>query len=270
MNLKTIFKFTFILLTAVWLTGCKEEVELEVPEGDRKVFIESEITTETDSSFVRIRQTIGFYSTDPYPEITNATVEVNGVPFLHKGNGLYKPASPYTGVAGQSYDLKIVHDGKTYTSSTKIEPMFTVDSLFQTFKPKEGFLDAGWAVNYKGIDNRSRIKYTYFRIGYFDTVVHRDSFTSDKILFDNAQSPIGTPIYFELPFTRFQPGDECLMIFRSVDKDMYDFILAYSAQNSGAPGPFQVPAANLPYNIKGGAIGYFAGFDVLRKRYTIK
>jgi hypothetical protein len=89
-------------------------------------------------------------------------------------------------------------------------------------------------------------------------------------LFDNGVTRSGS-YEFELPFLRLQRNDYTYMIFRSVDKNMYDFINAYNSQTSGAPGPFQVPPANLPTNIEGGALGYFATYDVVRtNRFLIK
>jgi hypothetical protein len=57
---------------------------------------------------------------------------------------------------------------------------------------------------------------------------------------------------------------------RSIDIKMRDFLAAYGSQNPNIPGPFQVPPANLPTNISGGAVGYFVGYDVKRFRYTFK
>ncbi|MFA6261380.1 MAG: DUF4249 family protein [Bacteroidia bacterium] len=261
--------FLFVL-AAITFTSCKEEIELDIPGGEPKLVVEAEITTETDSSYVMITKTADYYSLEPIPKIAGATVMVNGIAFNFVGEGIYKPASPYTGVAGQTYDLNIVLDGKTYTSTSQLEKMFRIDSVFQVFKPKSGFIDAGWSINYLGFDDRPKIKYTYFRLGYFDTIVQRDSFSRMKILFNSEQTPLGTQYAFELPFTRFQKGEECVMIFRSVDKFMNGFISAYIEQSSGPPGPFQSPPANLPTNITGGAIGYFATYDIIRKRYTVK
>jgi hypothetical protein len=268
--MKSIKNIFYILLAAISLQSCKEEVDLDVPNGEPKVVVESEITTETDSSFVKITKTSNYYSTDPYPTITDATVTVNGVPFLHTGKGIYRPAVPYTGIRGQIYNLNIVAEGKTYTSSAILERMFRVDSVFQIYKDKEAFQDAGYTINFVGFDDRPRTKYTYFRQGKFDTIVQRDSIEDFKVLFNSTETKVGESYNFELPFTRLQKGEECIMIFRSVTKEMSDFIAAYSLQTDGAPGPFQVPPANLPTNVTGGAIGYFATYDVVRKRYTVK
>lgn len=259
-----------MLMVVVLAQSCKEKIDLDVPGAEPKVVIESEVTTETDSSYVKITKTADFYSTDPYPVIADALVSVNGVPFNYVGKGMYRPAAGYKGVTGTVYNLDITAEGQNYTSSAVLEPMYRIDSLYQVYKEKEGFMDAGWAIYYLGFDDRPRTKYTYFRIGYFDTIVQRDSLDDFKILFNNTETVVNEEYHFELPFTRFQVGEECVMIFRSVTKEMSDFIAAYSAQTDGAPGPFQVPPANLPTNIKGGAIGYFATYDVVRRRYTVK
>lgn len=268
MNLRKLFLIA--LITSVSFTACREEIDIDVPGSDPILTVEGEVTTEMDSSYIKLSYTADYYSTAPNPIVTNASVTVNGIVFSHTQNGIYKAASPYVGVRGQRYDLTITVDGRTYTSSAILEPMFRVDTIFQVFKPAAGFLPEGYSINYIGFDDREKIKYTYFRLGYFDTIVQRDSISDNKILFNSDQTPVGIPYPFELPFTRFQKGETCILIFRSIDKNMNDFIAAYNVQTSGAPGPFQAPPANLPTNIKGGAIGYFATYDVVRRRYTVR
>jgi hypothetical protein len=262
-----LFSLVLVLFT---LQSCQEEIDLDIPGGTQKVVIESEVTTEMDSSFVKVTRTADYYSANKNEPITNATVTVNGTTFTHVNNGIYRPASPYKGIIGQNYNLSVVADGNAYTASSILEPMFRIDTVFQVFKPAEGFFDAGYSINYIGFDDRPKIKYTYFRLGYFDTIVQRDSMLDNRILFNSDETPINVRYPFELPFTRFQKGEEVILIFRSVTKDMNDFIASYNEQASGAPGPFQVPPANLPTNIKGGAVGYFATYDLVRKRYTVR
>lgn len=249
--------------------ACKEKVEVELPATDTRVVVESEITTETDSSFVKLSLTQSYYNTSPYPFITNATVVVNNDTFYHTSKGYYRPKSGYAGKADSLYKLRIVHDGKTYTSKSTLHAMFTIDSVMQVFKPKAGFLDEGYAVKYVGTDNRQPVKYTYFRYGKVD-LTGQDSLFNALILFDNGTSQAGN-FEFEVPyFRRLKVGETTFLIFRSLDKNIFDFINAFADQNSGAPGPFQVPPANLPSNIEGGALGYFACYDVKRFRITIK
>ncbi len=249
-------------------TSCKEKIDIDIPPGDAKLVIEAEVTVETDSSFVRLTKSANYYSNLPYPKITNAFVIVNSDTFFHKGEGVYKPKVGYKGVINTSYNLKIIAEGKTYNSQSILYPMFTVDSLQQVFKQKQGFLKEGFTVKYYASDTRSPIKYTYFRFGQND-LNRNDSLYDPKILFNNGTTLFGQ-YEFELPFMRLKKGDYAFVIFRSIDKNMSDFINAYNNQTSGAPGPFQVPPANLPTNIKGDALGYFATYDVVRKRIEIK
>lgn len=264
-NIITVFAFVFAI------ASCKEEIKLDFPASEKKLVVEAEITTEMDSSYVKLTMSADYYSTDPYPNVTNATVNVNGVNFGYVGNGMYKPTSPYIGEKGKTYNLNINNNGSIYKATAVLEPMFRIDSIFQVFKPEQGFFKAGYSINYSGFDDRPKIKYTYFKLGYFDTIQQRDSLRQQRILFNSDQTPVGKLYDFELPFTRLQKGEESILIFRSIDKNMNDFIQAYNTQTSGAPGPFKVPPANLPTNIVGtGVIGYFATYDVVRKRYTVK
>lgn len=262
------FQIVLFIALSILAVSCKEKVDIDIPDGDPKLVVEAEISTEVDSSFVRLTKSANYYSSADYLKVTDALVLVNSDTFYHVSNGVYRPKSSYVGVVNTNYNLKIVSEGKTFTSSSFLTPMFRVDSLQQVFKPAQGFLKEGFTVKYFGFDNREPIKYTYFRFGKNDQNMD-DSLFDAKILFDNGVTRNGS-YEFELPFLRLQPRDYTYMIFRSVDKNMYDFINAYNNQTSGAPGPFQVPPANLPTNIVGGALGYFATFDVVRSRIYIK
>jgi hypothetical protein len=267
MNKFLIFSILFTLL----VSSCKEKIDIQVADANPIVVIESEITTELDSSFVKLSLSSNYFSSLEIPIIKTANVSVNGVPFLFDPKlNLYKPLSGYIGKTDSIYNLLVSYDGKNYTSSAKLEKMFRVDSFYQTWKEAEGFLEAGYSVSYAAYDDRPQTKYTYFVNGYFDTIVQRDSFDGNIILFDNAFTPINETYQFEIPFARFNSGDEYVAIFRSIDKNMNDFLNAYSNQNPDIPGPFQVPPANLPTNISGGALGYFATYDVSRWRYKVK
>lgn len=270
--MQIIKKHIYLLAVGFILTvACKEKIELEIPGAAPLLVVEAEVTTETDSSYVKLHLSSDYFSAADYPVVSNALVSVNGIPFgFDPIKNLYKPANGYKGKTDSTYRLTINYNGKTYTSAAKLEPMFRVDSFFQTYKKAEGFLPAGYSISYVGFDQRPKIKYTYFVNGYFDTITQRDSFDRSKILFNSDQTPINKTYQFEIPFTRFNPGDEYLYIFRSIDKNMNDFIEAFINQSSGAPGPFQVPPANLPTNITGGALGYFATYDVVRGRYKVK
>lgn len=254
------------------LTSCEQVVDVDLPANTVKLVVEGQVTTEKDSSFVRLTKSLAFFdNTSSIPLVTDATVDVNGIAFVHDTLGIYRPASGYVGTVGQVYNLKIKHEGKEYSSSSLMEPMFQIDTIITVFKEKESFLEEGYTVKYIGIDARTPVKYTYLRFGFnnLEDSYGRDSLFDFRVLFDNRNSVINTPFEFEIPFLRLQPGDTSLLTFRSIDEDVYRYLFALTNRASGG-GPFSTPPANLPSNIKGGdVLGVFAAYDIKRFRTKI-
>lgn len=260
------------LLFGLMFTSCEEVIDIDVPDNAEKIVIEGQVTTEVDSSFIRITKSVGYFNnTNSTPLITDAVVDVNGIAFNHVGNGIYKASSGFVGTAGSIYNLKVMHQGVTYTSSSTLEPMFEVDTVVSYFKPASGFIEEGYAVAFFAIDNRPRTKYTYFRFGFRnqEDTKGKDSLFDVRVLFDNRNSVINEPYVFELPFLRLKLNDTAVLVFRSIDENVNRYYLALNNRdNSG--GPFSTPPANLPTNIKGGALGLFAAYDVKRYQVPIK
>ncbi|MFN3445366.1 MAG: DUF4249 domain-containing protein [Bacteroidia bacterium] len=270
--MKNILIIVSVLFFGLTFTSCEEVLDIDVPDNTEKIVIEGQITTEIDSSFIRVTKSVGYFNnTNSTPLITDAVVDVNGIAFNHVGNGIYKASSGFVGTAGAIYNLKVTHQGVTYTSSSTIEPMFEVDTVVSYFKPESGFIEEGYAVAFFAIDNRPRTKYTYFRFGFRnqEDTKGKDSLFDVRVLFDNRNSVINEPYVFELPFLRLQPNDTAVLVFRSIDENVNRYYLALNNRdNSG--GPFSTPPANLPTNIKGGALGLFAAYDVKRYQVPIK
>lgn len=253
------------------LNACQEKIDIDVPGGDPKLVVEAEVNSDENiGSYVKLSLSSNYFGPAEYPQVKEAEVSINGVAFIKADDGLFLAPSGYKGYPDTTYNLVIKYNGQTYTATSKLEPMFRVDSLFQTFKEKEGFIPEGYSISYSGFDSRSPIKYTYFQSGLISKETFKDSLQNGLVLFDNSVTPIGVQYNFELPFTRFKKGDQFYCIFRSCDKAMYDILNEYGNQNSGAPGPFQTPPTNIPTNIKGGALGYFATYDYKRLDYTVK
>lgn len=258
-------QLVYIALAIITLASCREKVDIDLGFAGEKLVVEGSVSTETDSSFVQLSLTAPYTGSEPSPAVTNAVVEVAeennpAVLFTHVGNGLYKPAAGYKGIADRTYKLKVVYNGKEYTAESKLEPMFEVDStLQQEFKTADGFIEEGYAIKYLSRDSREPVKYTWFNFGKNDTLENFD------VLFNSENLVLNQWVPFELPFFRAQKGDSVMLIFRSIDRNVNNYLLALANLNSGAPGPFQTPPANPPTNIKGGAVGFFYAVDVVRR-----
>jgi hypothetical protein len=265
-------QYLFLILMGLTFVSCTEVIDVDVPENTVKLVVEGAITTETDSSFIRLTKSVGYFdNTSTTPYVTNAVVKVNGVSFTHSANGMYKPVPPYVGIANTLYNLSITVDGKSYSSSSFLEEMFEVDTVIPVYKEEDMFGDAGYTVKYIGKDSRPPVKYTYFRFGFnsLEDSEGKDSLEDFRVLFDNKSMTNGT-YEFEIPSLRLQLKDTAILIFRSIDETVYRYYYALGNRSSG--GPFSTPPANLPTNIKGGsdeALGLFAAYDVKRYRTAI-
>ncbi|TNE78489.1 MAG: DUF4249 domain-containing protein [Bacteroidetes bacterium] len=253
----------FIISALVLFTACEEKVDVQLGDTEPKVVVEGYWCSETDSSYVRLSRSIDYFNTSTPPAITDATVEIsdgqNSILLTHDVDGYYRPQAGYKADTGKVYTLKVISDGETFTSSSKLNPMFEVDPVLQfEYKPASGFIEEGYAVTYYSIDNRPGEIYTRFNFGQNDTIFDQE------ILFTSADLIKGQNRPFELPFYRAQSGDSVMLIFRSLDVSVARYFEALNALNSGAPGPFQTPPANPPTNISGGAVGYFMATDITR------
>jgi hypothetical protein len=263
--------FIYFGLTLFILTSCKEKIEVEMENAEPLLVVEAEVTTETDSSYVRLTLSANYYSSEPNPIVKTASVSINNIPFTFvPASNIYKAPAGFIGKTDTIYNLLVSYNGKEYKSQAKLEPMFQVDSFFQTWKEAQGFLPAGYSLSYAAFDAREPIKYTYYQQFLYDSTSKSDTSDGNLIFFDNSLTPINQAYNFEIPFLRLNSGAEYVAVFRSVDKNMYEFLNAFGNQNPDIPGPFQVPPANLPTNITGGAVGYFATYDVKRWRYKVR
>jgi len=256
------------------LSSCEEKIDLVLPEGSEKLVVRAEVSTQADSSFVHLSKTIAFLSKENNPAVNDAAVIITNTEtnisdtFFNTTNGIYKPKAGYTGKVNSNYKLEIkTADNKYYYSNSYLYPMFRIageDSIFQKFEPAIGFLAAGYTLSYWSIEERIQNVGTYFTWGF------NDSLFAPIVVFNGKDSEKNKWVPFELPFTRYNLGDTAKMYFRSIDSDVEKYIVALSQLSSGAPGPFQSPPANLPTNIRNGAVGYFMAFDIVSRQKIIK
>ncbi len=277
-----------MIFISMILFSCQQIISVDIPDSTPKLVVQGEILTDKDSSYVYLTKSVSYYSNDVYPTVNNAvvTVSYNGKNVLFKpvGNGVYKPDSGFVPPINTQYSLNINYDGNTYTSTTFLDQLFNIDYVDSVYTvqtggggpgsggpggggPGGGKPRSGSSVRLWWTDTRMPGKYTYIRFRHTQLEQQQDSFLRNIVLLDNSQTNLNSQISFQLP-RRYQPGDSVFVILKSCDYNMYYFFQAYRAQTSSPPGPFQTPPANLPTNVRGGAIGYFVASDI-RKLWKV-
>lgn len=256
-----------LLIGSIVLIGlfssCTEKIDLELGDAQTRVVIEGYLVTEVDSSYIRLSLTQDYFNPVDPVYISNGTVEISSsvgtVMFNYMGDGIYRGPVGYKPDTSMVYHLKVLVDGKEFSASSTLYPMFEVDSNLQfDYRPASGFTEEGYSVTYYSIDRRPDEIYTRFNFGQNDTLFDQ------SILFSNGEIKKFERVPFELPFYRAQKGDMVMLVFRSIDVPVATYLQALANLTSGAPGPFQTPPANPPTNISGGAVGYFMCTDVVR------
>ena len=185
----------------------------------------------------------GVYSKDQYP------------PY-------YYTTGRMIGEAGKSYSLKVDYGGVHAEAETTIPPPANLDSLrvVPYNEGKELYMIKAYFNNDPSVEN-------YY--GFFTKIEKVDStFTpSEMSVVDGAQSAQnmsvslrpGTSISREKHELAFRKGEDVLVSFRTMTRDMYLFWRDMDQQRVMANTSILATDRNLLGNMKG-ALGYFAGY----------
>jgi hypothetical protein len=171
------------------------------------------------------------------------------------------------GEVGKTYSLKVIHENKTYTSSTKIQNPKVLDNLFwkeQANLPGYGFSWAKltddpvigdayrWEVKKDGESSFSKPFQPYYDDRFvngltFEFSVENPMSFKDQTIEDQYKG------YYKL-------GDTIVVKFSKLGKKEYQFFEKKYNQIYSGGNPFATPT-NIPTNIEGGALGVWAGFS---------
>jgi hypothetical protein len=285
-------KIFFAAISSIlFLSSCTEDIDLKIADGDTKIVIEGEIENGKFAQVMVTRnspltQSVNFENI----LVNNALVYVsNGVitdtlrfdtvfsasnPFLYIG-------STIVGIPGQTYNLTVIADGKTYTATTTIPAPVPLDSVWFQPQPPSDSLGFAWAhlTDPSGIGNGYRwqvkrpTKFVQFEGN--PLVLDRryiapggatfdDKFIDGKS-FDFAYfrpyDPTEASYYEDEPEEErgyYKYSDTIYIRFCTLDKVSQDFYRTYEAAMSSNGNPFASPVTVLS-NIKGGGLGVWAG-----------
>jgi len=260
----------FIFLLAATVVSCRENMEVSMPSSAEKAVIEGYVSSEQDSSYVKVSRTHPVYTPNVVPPVSDAFVRVNADTFFYAGNGTYKPRSPYKGHVGKPYLLRVNYGGKEYVSASLMAPLIKIGSEFKpVYHAREGFIKEGYSVSVN-FSFAYPFQYTYFRAGFKNEVntKGRDSIYDIMVMTAGKHFKYNEMQTMEIPLMRLQPNDTALLVFKSCDRSAFDYYNQISS-NTLTATPFSNPPVNLPTNILGGAIGFFAAQEVRHFRIKI-
>jgi len=247
------------------LSSCKEKVDFDLnTDENARLVVEGSVTDQAKAHVVNLTRTSSYYENQPAPRETGATVTLFDGETYHNlveaASGIYKTAATYKGEIGKTYTLNIVtKDGQSYSSSSKLESVASIDSvLFETKIYEEGdeFLvmkhygeepsgvgnNYMWLVDINGFNYTEDVASTSFVTDELVDGNYIDGFEFKEIhLFD-------LPLDDTLKFT---------IEMHSISRDYYDFLSAIILETEFTGELFSGPPANIPSNISNGGLGFF-------------
>ncbi len=256
--MKNNVKYSFLLAISTFLMGsCQDVIELNLNSSSPQIIIEGLVSNNNSTTTIQITKTTDYFNPTIPPPVSGAVVTINDGTttdtLRERAAGIYV-SSNIRGTSGKTYTLKVVAEGKTYTSSSKMPPLVTLDSI--SFRPNNRFgsspdsLEFAPLIQFKDpavYGNYYRVKATVD--GKPDNSVF---IGSDTRLLENGGN-ILIPV-FQVSVKTKKRLD---IAFWAIDEDVYKYFETLSELTSPRGGGSSAPT-NPTSNISGGALGYFA------------
>lgn len=291
-------KFRFLLLPVIALLGmvlyasCEKEVNVNLSTGVPKLVVDGQIET-NGYPFVVLTKSVGYFSKIDLSVIENSfvhgavvkvsdgitTIQLKEYPLDTGLNGANKfyiytvdtadaSSLAFKGVSERTYTLTIEHEGKTYSSVTKIPEVKGLDSVW--FRKPKGtppiaasmlmfvkYSDPDTPGNYARYFTRRNSE--LFLPGsssvFEDDIVNGITIDSLQIEagYDRSKEPNRDSSGY------FFMNDTVTLKWCAIDRGVYNFFNTLDYATGTVGNPFASPTS-VTTNIKGGALGIWAGY----------
>lgn len=286
------FLLLFSVAVCAFFSSCEKEIEVELPDYDRKIVIEGTIENGSPAMVI-VSKSVPYFATLDLEKLMNdvfirdavVTVSCDGQSeqlhfTLCEDSPIYMAYVGHNiiGEPNKRYDLRVEYDGKVYTSSTTIREPFRLDSVWLAFLDENDTLPTS---RIQLSDNPATHDYYQFRIKVHGKKLHdRLWVTSMPVAFDDATFN-GQTVNYEIlranPSSLFmatmsdeekqeyyrltyRKGDTVYLKTSMLDYDAYQYWSAMTYELVVGQNPFMSPAP-VPCNITGeNVIGNWCGF----------
>ena len=271
-----IHKLTALVTIALLMHSCEDPVQLDSEFEQPQLVVDAWLTNESTLQTITLTESQDYFQNGLPTPVTNATVTVaNGAAvyeFDNNGDGTYTwmPSAGETlGSVGNDYSLSVTADGTSYTASTAMYRVPTIDSISvyfedEAFGGEEGLYAELYARDLPGKGD------TYWVKSYRnDTLLNRPQ--ELNIIYDavfDAGNDIDG-IYFIRPlrfainalddegFPRpLQSGDKVTSEIHSISNEAFTFMQTVFEQTTNGDNTiFALPVANARSNVTNVATG---------------
>jgi hypothetical protein len=243
-------------------TSCKKIVTLDLNNTSPQLVIQGEVTDSAGPYTVMINQTVDFYADNNFPTVSAAVVKISddkGVTdsLIETAPGIYRTRA-LKGKAGNTYNLSVFVQNKTYTASSTMPAPVILDSVSFLSNSAFGTKRTSAVVNFQdpaGVSN-------YYQ---FIENINGKQYTKSFFIFEDRLSDgkyITTTLRTDS--TYFKTGDQLEIKMYCIDKNIFAYFNQLN-QSSGGNNTAASPA-NPSSNISSGAYGYFSAHTTQSKK----
>lgn len=281
-------KYSLLIGILLFVTACERNVTVEIPKVEEGIVVEGRIEIDT-FPVVFLSRTLPFFGEISANEIRSSTIigatvvvndgfTVDTLVQIDPGYGIYF-GPQMRGVAGRTYKLTVIAEGKTLTSITTIPYITNLDSVWWKVNGNRDSLGFAWAhlTDPDTIGNcyqwyAKRInKYTYgpntgkqkdstfvagpgsaFEDKFFNTKSFDFNFARGAFTFSEKEDDNNDERFY------FKKGDTIVVKFCSIDRSTFEFWRTEETQVQNNGNPFGSPAP-ISGNIEGG-LGIWGGY----------
>jgi hypothetical protein len=262
--------FILIAIVAVQLSSCTKEIDIELEEGDRRLVIDTWFTTEQKVHQVNLTHTANYFSNEPSPKVTGASVQIAGggdvFEFQEVSPGVYESEPTAQAKMGNEYTLTIDHDGETYEASDFCDTVPNLDWVELYYDSDE---DGAWYDFLIWTTELSGYGHYYCWRVLKNGVYVTD--TLSKVTIDSDEY-LGDGLVFEaFPMEwiwadQVTSGDVLTLEQHNISKQTYDSFIGIMTETSWKGGIFDAPPANIPSNVIGVWCLVFGVWCLVKKR----
>ena len=263
--MKHSIQYVTFLLMSIALASCETVIDADLDTGPVQLSVDGTLTDQAGPQTIRLTETAPYFNNSAPPVASGATVTVTdnaGRTFAftdpdNDGYYSWKPTARDTlGRIGQTYRLSITYQGDTYTATSRMNRVPTVDSIIfrkeklNPLSATEGYQAEFFARDFRGATDYYRVR--YYRNG---KVANRrqDIITLKDGSFPGSADTDG--LVFIRPFRQsinpdslYALNDSVKVEVQSLTPEAFEFWQQFSQQITNG-GLFATPPANVPTNI---------------------
>jgi hypothetical protein len=269
------------LFAIMAIQSCTEKIDIHLKSSSVRCIIYGEITTDTNSHYVRITKSADYYNSKPAKPVTGAKVNISdGIktyPLTESLTlqGYYFTDTDVYGIPGRTYTLNVSNvdllgDGnlESFSAVTELKPVIKIDSIDTEYNTRWDVWEVkAWATDPKETDD-FYLFYIHINEKLYAASLANLVVTNDQ--FFNGNSTNGATVYYLDKIETIQKGDYVTLDICCITRDYYNFITEAQTISRGQNPLFSGPPANVSTNLTNGAMGYFTAYSVSRASKIVK